>query len=248
MQTDITNISIPQNCAESWNKMTQNNDGRFCTACASTVVDFTAMSPDEVIAYLTASPKTCGRFGATQLDRINEQLKEQPLFAPNFWKRVMVAATVFFTTQQVVKAQDNAAITIKTEQVPVEKSVISDPTAIKPEPVALRNVHGKVTDLVAKFTLPGATVYVNGKVVTATDAKGEFCLALPVSRIVIAVKSLGYAQTELKVKAGSEEETIEVALKEGPGAVMSRTVIRRASLPKRLYNRLIKLPIKKIFG
>lgn len=66
-------ISIPQPCSEDWNAMQPNANGRHCTACATTVTDFTAWAPEEIAAYLMANKgsKVCGRFSQKQLTSIS---------------------------------------------------------------------------------------------------------------------------------------------------------------------------------
>ena len=66
-------ISIPQPCHENWNAMQPENQGRHCPTCATTVTDFTAWAPEDIVTYLriNAATKTCGRFR-------KEQLTQQP--------------------------------------------------------------------------------------------------------------------------------------------------------------------------
>jgi hypothetical protein len=46
-------------------------DGRFCLSCQKKVTDFTAMTDAEILAYLKRNKgNSCGRFDATQLDRV----------------------------------------------------------------------------------------------------------------------------------------------------------------------------------
>lgn len=64
-------LSIPQPCHENWDAMTPNDRGRHCTACATTVIDFTTMSDAEALLFFTKEKKTntCGRVLADQLNR-----------------------------------------------------------------------------------------------------------------------------------------------------------------------------------
>jgi TonB family protein len=64
-------INIPQPCHENWNAMIPEGNGRFCGSCEKVVVDFTAMSQQEIIAYFknTQGQKVCGRFYDTQLSQ-----------------------------------------------------------------------------------------------------------------------------------------------------------------------------------
>lgn len=65
----INRISIPSPCSADWSKMTPAAQGRFCSLCSLTVVDFTKMSDAEIKAYFQCygRQKTCGRFSQSQL-------------------------------------------------------------------------------------------------------------------------------------------------------------------------------------
>jgi len=45
------NLSIPEPCHEDWQEMTPNQQGKFCGACAKTVVDFTKKSVKEIQSF-----------------------------------------------------------------------------------------------------------------------------------------------------------------------------------------------------
>ena len=72
MKTNFT-ISIAKPCDASWDEMTPNQQGKFCSQCSLTVVDFTKMNDSEIKEYFLHhyGQKTCGRFQ-------NDQLHEQP--------------------------------------------------------------------------------------------------------------------------------------------------------------------------
>ncbi|GAB3929096.1 SusC/RagA family TonB-linked outer membrane protein [Mucilaginibacter myungsuensis] len=84
-------------------------------------------------------------------------------------------------------------------------------------------VKGTVTDAVAKFPLPGATVSVAGKPITATGPDGRYTVTMGEGE-KISFKSLGYAEQEFTLKPG--QLTIDVQLKEGAGTQMKETVVR----------------------
>ena len=99
--TGMLKISIPEPCHEDWSKMSPNEQGRHCGSCAKTVVDFTAMSDDEVKHFFISkkNERVCGRFQQKQLDQIVIDLPanifyiEMPL-----WKKFLVASLVVFST------------------------------------------------------------------------------------------------------------------------------------------------------
>ena len=72
-------ISVPQPCSEDWNKMTPQEQGRFCDSCQKCVVDFTSFSDKDLYEYMMANrgKKVCGRFFNHQLNR-NIILPPQP--------------------------------------------------------------------------------------------------------------------------------------------------------------------------
>ncbi|MFO0357762.1 MAG: T9SS type A sorting domain-containing protein [Sphingobacteriaceae bacterium] len=64
-------IRVPEPCNEDWNKMNPDEKGRFCASCATSVVDFSKMSDEELKVFLinNKGQKTCGHFKRTQLNR-----------------------------------------------------------------------------------------------------------------------------------------------------------------------------------
>jgi len=68
MKSDFT-LSVSKPCAANWNEMTTNEQGKFCSHCSLTVVDFTQMNETEIKEYFHYhyGQKTCGRFETSQL-------------------------------------------------------------------------------------------------------------------------------------------------------------------------------------
>jgi hypothetical protein len=63
-------LRIDNPCSESWDHMRPDHQGRFCSSCEKTVVDFTGMSDQEVISWIAKQKgNICGRFQGEQLNR-----------------------------------------------------------------------------------------------------------------------------------------------------------------------------------
>jgi hypothetical protein len=63
-------LGIPTPCHESWANMQPSEKGRHCVSCQKTVVDFTAMSDQEIIRYMSkAGSHVCGRLAPDQINR-----------------------------------------------------------------------------------------------------------------------------------------------------------------------------------
>lgn len=102
-------ISIPKPCHENWFEMTPIEKGKFCSNCQKNVIDFTKVSDREIILEYNKNENLCGRFRASQLDRILILPKEKK----SIW--IIAAASIIGFLglgNQTAKAQANA----KTEQ------------------------------------------------------------------------------------------------------------------------------------
>ncbi|MBK9285275.1 MAG: T9SS type A sorting domain-containing protein [Sphingobacteriaceae bacterium] len=64
-------IRIPEPCHEDWNKMTPEENGKFCGSCQKSVLDFSNKTDDEIKDILMhyKDQKVCGRFKSTQINR-----------------------------------------------------------------------------------------------------------------------------------------------------------------------------------
>lgn len=85
-------ITIPEPCHEDWNKMTPNDNGRFCGSCSKNVVDFTTMMPDEIQAYFLQHSNVCGRFRKSQLDSITIQIPSHILYTQTQYHKIFLLA------------------------------------------------------------------------------------------------------------------------------------------------------------
>ena len=71
-------ISIENPCHEDWQGMTPEAQGRFCSACEKTVIDFSQMSDAEILNYFSQprAERVCGRFTSEQLSPKSEGTKQ----------------------------------------------------------------------------------------------------------------------------------------------------------------------------
>ncbi len=68
MCSPIKNIRLAFPCQENWDKMTNNEKGKFCEKCGNQVVDFRDKSKDELENEIFHSnTRVCGRFNKSQL-------------------------------------------------------------------------------------------------------------------------------------------------------------------------------------
>lgn len=59
------------NCSQKWERMSPSEGGRHCNVCNKIVVDFSKLSNEEILTYLSQnnSGRVCGSYEAQQLSR-----------------------------------------------------------------------------------------------------------------------------------------------------------------------------------
>jgi hypothetical protein len=161
MNTKNYKISIDSPCTEQWDGMTVNEMGKFCGKCQKTVVDFTAFSDEDIIAYFTINKdkETCGRFYKKQLDRVIIPIDTYTFsFRMTARQRLLVLFLLFFGYDlyqvELVFGQNSPPDSIITNQIDTQKNTLSsvNDTLIKTEIAA---------DVVEKDTAPNY-VWQNG--------------------------------------------------------------------------------------
>ncbi|WP_400192666.1 carboxypeptidase-like regulatory domain-containing protein [Hymenobacter sp. B81] len=155
-------VSLDSPCPQPWQHLTPTDAGRYCSSCAKVVVDFTAMSDAEVLAFLADNQHTatCGRFRASQLSRpLQPQL---PVAAP---------------TAQAWAAAALALVLSSCADQPPLPSAPETPAVSQKEFV----VRGRVTDRDSGQPLAGAyiTVLHDTTRQVRSQADGTFTMPLP---------------------------------------------------------------------
>jgi hypothetical protein len=94
MQQSIR-LGINNPCAESWDQMTPEKQGRFCGSCQKTVVDFTSMDDHELLQWFTRHQgSVCGRLRPDQLNRPVAAVKEKLHNRWRYW-HYLIAGLLF---------------------------------------------------------------------------------------------------------------------------------------------------------
>lgn len=71
-------INIPQPCPENWANMIPRDNGRYCSSCDKVVVDFAAMTNEEIKQYFLNKPvgNACGSFYKHQVAGEKSRIKK----------------------------------------------------------------------------------------------------------------------------------------------------------------------------
>ncbi|WP_343637251.1 hypothetical protein [Fluviicola sp.] len=80
MKPKKIHYQIEEPCHADWDQMKPEAQGRFCSSCSKTVVDFSAMSDFSIVNYLENNKhqSVCGRFTEAQLDKTYLWTKPHP--------------------------------------------------------------------------------------------------------------------------------------------------------------------------
>ncbi len=176
-------IRIPEPCHEDWNKMTPEEQGRFCASCQKVVYDFTRATEEEFNELVAEKGKVCGRFREDQI------ASNEPVEKP-FWTtfRKYVASTGAVILFKMLTVQSSFAQTVNTGgkgvevQMPDlrEKRVLKGNQTIKGELVEKR--YSQISSV--KNGVVGAVITLEdgeGNILaqTNTGKDGKFELVVP---------------------------------------------------------------------
>lgn len=87
-------IRIPEPCHEDWNKMTPDENGKFCSVCVKSVVDFTNKSKTEIEEYLIQNRESqiCGRFKKSQIDSLIIHIPSHIIYSQTHYHKMFLMA------------------------------------------------------------------------------------------------------------------------------------------------------------
>jgi hypothetical protein len=190
-----TSLYIPTPCHEDWNKMTPTQQGKFCASCNKQVVDFSLMSDNQILNFLShQSGKLCGRFDAEQLQR---PLVETKIKKKKSWWMALTMPLLFlfdrsdaqkFASKQkhrIVQSIDTSFTTVGAVAVIVNERIIT----------------GKVVDE-NNNPLAYASVIQKGFIGgTTTDSLGNFSIKVNSydDSIILIASYVGYSSIEKNI-------------------------------------------------
>jgi len=152
-------IAVPKPCHEDWETMTPNQQGRHCTACAKTVVDFTLLSDEQVQQFFLHQKegKVCGRFKQEQLHRIIITLPTNILhITMPRWKQFLTACLLAFSSM-LFSCDTLIDKLVKGEPV-AENNIVG--ALVVPVPVEIDTTVTRIDTVINCTTLTGDTIIV----------------------------------------------------------------------------------------
>ena len=224
-------MELVKSCKEDWANMKKVGQGRFCYMCSKTVIDFSPLSQQEIIAQLKQSKgRLCARVTRKQLETTYVKIEEAKHKRNHFSKLAvgMLLASTLMASQSC-DSQDTPTTVHMVQSVLEGK----DDTTKVAQPTSTPNVLnqelrtpflGTVTSQKTGKPLQDATVTfftLLQAYQTSTDKNGEFQLEIPQHLIkeenVVRIsfgKAYGEEQDEPKRISGDYETGILVLSQE----------------------------------
>jgi hypothetical protein len=193
MKNKAFNLKINNPCAESWDEMTLNGNGKHCMSCNKVVIDFSRLSETEIANLVKNTVgKICGRFRKEQLQvvyAVNSQ-RRAPWYNQFF---VKMALTGILTLKL---ADAGAQTTIN----PIEKTTKDNSGKKKIKESSSgkkKTISGKVIDKDSREVIFLASISINKTAVSVqTDAAGKFTIELPADytekNVTLIISGPGY--------------------------------------------------------
>ena len=232
-QTVPFTLHIPKPCSENWNQMTPDEKGRSCKHCQKIVVDFSAMSDQQMVDYFAnTSGKTCGRFLPEQLNRITA--------VPASNRKPFISIAAMLAALYMFLPAAKATHRPLTEQ-GIKPAPDTSHKAGKPERL-YKVISGIVTDD-SNVALPGAVLKLKGtNTATVSDNNGQFRLNLPENltdkSIKLVVTFIGYDAKEMKLSLTRPHEEIRIKLVASAMIFGEVAVIKEPSIWQKLADKI----------
>lgn len=203
-------ISVKETCSEKFENFKKTALGGFCDSCHTEVVDFTAMTDEQIVEHFdTRSGKTCGRFKKSQL----KTYKTNPFTAMNTNVLTRSLGLMGFSllalcATPTLVAQESVELNSLQTETPLEthKKVVASNIE------KTYTVKGTVVDE-DNLPMPGASVVLKGTsegTTTDIDGRFEFPRSLEEGDVLV-FNYLGYDTKEYRIP-NSASDVIDITI------------------------------------
>lgn len=100
-------IQIKSPCSENWGEMTLKEQGRYCSQCEKTVIDFSKMNDTDLFNYFNTNSNFCGRFKHSQVERIITKPVSVHKRIFNFYSKTVAMVLTFISFKSVSTVAQN---------------------------------------------------------------------------------------------------------------------------------------------
>jgi hypothetical protein len=211
MMNQIYSLKIENPCHQDWSSMSKVDQGKYCSHCSKTVIDFSKFSDVEIIRYLDKNKgAVCGRLKNNQVEReLKFNVKDDSPFLHKVFTSIFFSlsinnlyATNLPSTEQNLIAIDTFKIDSEIQENKTDKQI--------------QTIRGNVADANSKEILIQASVYINDKLNTVTDLNGDFNLNIPsdfnLDSIQLKISYVGYFPLDTSIHRLDFNKAIQFSL------------------------------------
>ncbi len=211
MMNQIYSLKIENPCHQDWSSMSKVDQGKYCSHCSKTVIDFSKFSDAEIIRYLDKNKgAVCGRLKNNQVEReLKFNVKDDSPFLHKVFTSLFLSlsinnlyATNLPSTEQNLIAIDTFKIDSEIQENKTDKQI--------------QTIRGNVADANSKEILIQASVYINDKLNTVTDLNGDFNLNIPsdfnLDSIQLKISYVGYFPLDTSIHRLDFNKAIQFSL------------------------------------
>ena len=203
-------IKIESPCHENLAAMNSTAEGKFCTSCHKTVVDFSNMNNEKIAAYFKVNTgRVCGQFKSTQLNMKHTYVYKSPWnFNTAFLKFSLAGILTFASVSSFAQTNKKIPTCTKDDSGNKKNNVESK---VQSEMVG-QAVYIEQKDFTVKITtdlngaaIANATIFVvESNQSFTTDVFGKVILVLPDSlkdkEIHLQISARGYEPSSKNIK------------------------------------------------
>lgn len=185
---DFLQLNLAKPCSENWNNMEANEKGRFCDVCSKTVIDFTKLSNEEIIAKISKSNQgICARVAGNQLDTplITMPSETESAFIPPYSKvaaSLLIASSLMLSSPAEGSNKTNGELIELNDSNSLQEETANKTTTTKSTKEEITLFTGKITAIGSELPLENAVVhfFTLHKVYKAhSQSDGTFSLEIP---------------------------------------------------------------------
>jgi CarboxypepD_reg-like domain len=200
-------LSVPDPCSEKWSSFTPTANGRFCSSCSKSVVDFTSMSDDAIVDFISKkNDKVCGRFHTSQL----KSYSHSPHASIHIGWHLLRMSFLVLLVGFINNPSFSRPLAIKTHSATVQYDGRHEEKS--DTNLSEYSVKGIVKDK-GDVPLPGVNIYLKGTTIgTVSDENGKFEFPKKLKAGDTLVFSFIGLETKEYVVSTQTKEPIEISL------------------------------------
>lgn len=244
------NLEKLKKCDQVWEDMTPNEQGRICTKCQNTIIDFRALTDKEVAEiHMFSEGRVCGLYRKDQL-QIKPPKKRYSRFASEIVAILGMLTTVDLSGQSTF---NNAPVELHESphsDVSLIKRKQSSDNDLKEED---KSIYGRMKDENGE-PLIGATVLIKGtRKGTVSNINGYYRLEIgdhlsDTNHLVLIYSYTGFETQEFVIYSGAvanqERIKVDISFEEAAESLTSFSIV---GTRKRGIHRRVWWHIKNIF-